>query len=177
MRTVALLVLVALLLAGCNRGPEPEPAWIPNFDTPEHASETYARAIESADLELALMCIAPADREAFMPRLRHNLELAKRDDLKISVAFENPEMATEDEALAVIVYTVVNKEGETVGQPERVLVAFLKQPDGTWRYSPVRANEWQRASEPQPEPDPEEQPEQTPPSEETPEETPPTEDE
>jgi hypothetical protein len=145
MYRLAVLLICALALAACGSDEPREAPWLPNFDTPEFASETYARAIETGDLDLAVLCIAPAERsENVVGYLRSILRGAEKDNHHIKVEYHDSHMLSETEAFTRVTYIVLNEQGEREKSGNAELV-WVKQPNGTWRQSPMHRDAYAAA--------------------------------
>jgi hypothetical protein len=146
MNKLAVLMFAAMILAACGDKNPREAPWLPNFDSPETASETYARAIESGNLELAILCVAPSERESVAASLSRNLRAAEQGNLRFEVEYFEPGMLSETEAFTGVTYHVFNEEGE-LEQSDTNQLLWVQQPDGTWRQSPNRLKELRDAAE------------------------------
>lgn len=149
-----LMPILLLLLAACGSGdqPGPELLWMPDYSTPEKATETYMRAIETGDLDLAVMATAPDQREQNHRLVGALLAAAREHGVQLKVeAIEGTAHASETLARLDVRLSAVDDEGKPSrfippGQTEprsqgTSVFAFELQPDGTWRYSPAKVTE------------------------------------
>jgi hypothetical protein len=148
------LPLLLLLCAACGSGdqPGPELLWLPDYSTPEKATETYIRALETGDLDLAVTATIPEEREITSRSIGELLARAREQgvSLRISVK-EGTAIVDEDRAWLAVTLTPVDAEGkpkkfippgasEARGEGS-ALFAFARQPGGDWRYSPILSAE------------------------------------
>jgi len=134
-----LISFLVLLCAACGGGENAadqvnrEATFIPDVTTPEGATETYARAIETGSITLAEMVVLDEERDVLISQFRANFQASEQQGVKWKLEFSQAEQLSPVLAQARVDYIRL-KEGKEAGR-ESSWIVFKKIEDGTWRYS------------------------------------------
>jgi hypothetical protein len=134
-----LLVCLALLCAACGGGENAadqvnrEATFIPDVTTPEGATETYARAIETSSITLAELVVLDEERETVLSQFRANFQASEQQGVKWRLKITDAQELSDSLVQAKVQYIGL-KDGKEQGR-EVSWIVFKKIEDGTWRYS------------------------------------------
>lgn len=149
-----LISVLVMLCAACGGGENAadqvnrEATFIPDVSTPEGATETYARAIETSSITLAELVVMDEEREAVLAQMRANFQASEQQGLKWKLEFSDAEKLSDSLVQAKVQYIGL-KDGKEQGR-EISWVVFKKIEDGSWRYSRALSKQLIEQMRPQP---------------------------
>lgn len=135
-----LLLLTAFTVGACGNGNNAadnsgtQAKFIPNVDTPEGATETYARAIETGNMALVEMVALENEREKLVAQFRANFIESEKQGYTWKVEFSDSSILNETTVYTRATY-IQRKNGELTGMRNEGWVVFVKIEDGTWHMS------------------------------------------
>jgi hypothetical protein len=150
MRNLLPCLLVALLLAACGGGNNASGAnnvargYVPDFSTPEGATEAYCRAIETGNKSLMALALMDEEREKLMSAYAQDFAKSKQAGLTWKIEPVDQELLEDKEAHVKMKFIAL-KDGEEQQSNTRWLV-FAKTDDGTWKYSDRASQAMNRAA-------------------------------
>jgi len=141
-------LLLVLLIAACGGGNTAadsvtkEEAYIPDFSTPEGASEAFARAIETGNSALLAMALQDAERDAVLARYERNFALSRQGGFgwRVESVTQDNELIEGVEARIHFRYLQV-KDGKDTGEVHDTPAVFVRQGD-VWKYSEAATERW-----------------------------------
>jgi len=141
-RTVSILCLLLLALAGCGGGNEAAKEVPVDLATPEGAIAAYQYSIMQFDEKVAEKLYATEEREELMELFRKGVRQAEANAATFKVEVGEGFMIKDDLVVAIATTTRLDAEGKLTSQYEKKWIAFIKEKDGLWRLSGIASREY-----------------------------------
>jgi hypothetical protein len=131
MRRVLPLVL---LLAACGPSRPAENGYLPDLTTQQGALEVFVRSVETGNLALAGVAVAPAARQDAMEVLRESQHFAQVSGRRWELETGETETRGDDLARTRVKYWLVDANGGRELHTEGWVI-FARLEDGRWRFA------------------------------------------